>query len=286
MVDQRKYPDIAAHHVIVDNCAHQLVRAPEQFEVIVTSNMNGDLLSDLTSGLVGGLGFAPGANLGDDVAIFEAVHGSAPKYAGKDVINPSAVLLSGVMMLRHLGELEAAQTIEDALVVTLEEGTYTRDVRPDGSVSTTRFTDRVIANLGRRSSRWGTREHRPLRPRPRPVSVRPSTRKVIGADVFVEATSSPEEIGRALEGLVEGSALQLKMISNRGTRVYPPTGAMTDCVDHFRCRFVLRDEGRPLGDPTLLDLVARVGTRFRWMHVEKLEIMDGEPGFTRAQGED
>jgi len=108
----KEYPQIEANHIIIDNCAHQAVRTPEQFDVIVTSNMNGDILSDLTSGLIGGLGFAPGANLGDDVAIFEAVHGSAPKYTGKNVINPSAVLLSGTMMLRHIDEFAAAQAIE------------------------------------------------------------------------------------------------------------------------------------------------------------------------------
>jgi isocitrate dehydrogenase len=136
-----EYPKIAAHHIIVDNCAHQLVRSPEAFEVIVTSNMNGDILSDLTSGLTGGLGFAPGANLGNDVAIFEAVHGSAPKYAGKNVINPTAVLLSATMMLRHLDEPKAAQDIEDAVAATLEQGTYTRDVRVAGSASTSAFAD-------------------------------------------------------------------------------------------------------------------------------------------------
>ena len=104
-----EYPDIEAHHIIVDNCAHQLVKRPEQFDVIVMTNMNGDILSDLSSALVGGLGFAPSANLGSEVAIFEAVHGSAPKYAGKNVINPTALILSGVMLLRHLGEFDAGR---------------------------------------------------------------------------------------------------------------------------------------------------------------------------------
>ncbi|MCS7008583.1 MAG: isocitrate/isopropylmalate family dehydrogenase, partial [Chthoniobacterales bacterium] len=118
----KEYPDIQAHHIIVDNCAHQLAKKPEQFEVIVTTNMNGDILSDLGSGLIGGLGFAPSANLGDGIAIFEAVHGSAPKYAGKNVANPTAVALSGVMMLRYLGELEAASKLENAILFTFEEG--------------------------------------------------------------------------------------------------------------------------------------------------------------------
>ena len=102
------YPEIESWHVIVDNAAHQLVKRPEQFEVLTMTNMNGDILSDLTSALIGGLGFAPSANIGNEVAIFEAVHGSAPKYAGKDVINPTAVILAGVLMLRHLGLVEEA----------------------------------------------------------------------------------------------------------------------------------------------------------------------------------
>ena len=104
-----EYPDIESWHVIVDNCAHQLVKRPEQFDVIVTTNMNGDILSDLTSALVGGLGFAPSANLGSDIAIFEAVHGSAPKYAGKNTINPTAEISTAVMMLRHLGHVRAGR---------------------------------------------------------------------------------------------------------------------------------------------------------------------------------
>src|SRR5580765_3469402 len=114
------YPEIEPWHVIVDNAAHQLVKRPEQFEVIVMTNMNGDILSDESSALIGGLGFAPSANIGSEVAIFEAVHGSAPKYAGKDVINPTALILSSVMMLRYLGLFDEAASIEHAVFVTLE----------------------------------------------------------------------------------------------------------------------------------------------------------------------
>lgn len=285
----KEYPKIAAHHIIVDNCAHQLVKTPEAFEVIVTSNMNGDILSDLTSGLIGGLGFAPGANLGDDVAIFEAVHGSAPKYAGKNVINPSAVLLSATMMLRHLDEPAAAQAIEEALAVTLERGIYTRDVKQAGSVSTTAFAEAIIANLGKRSERWRAREQAALEIRPLRADrdyVRPASRKTVGADVFVESAVSPDELGASLRELASGSRLELKMISNRGTKVFPSMGGLTDCVDHWRCRFIAREAGATVDDAAILDLLSRVATRHRWMHVEKLEEIDGAPGFTRAQGED
>ncbi|HUN82358.1 MAG TPA: isocitrate/isopropylmalate family dehydrogenase, partial [Phycisphaerae bacterium] len=128
----KEYPDIQSWHVIIDNCAHQLVKKPEQFDVICTTNMNGDIISDLTSALIGGLGFAPSANIGNEASIFEAVHGSAPKYAGKNVINPTAVILTGVLLLRHLGEFEAAQNVEHAVLATLEqnarEGKGTGDI--------------------------------------------------------------------------------------------------------------------------------------------------------------
>ena len=284
-----EYPAIEAHHIIIDNCAHQLVRTPEQFDVIVTTNMNGDILSDLTSGLVGGLGFAPGANIGSDVAIFEAVHGSAPKYAGKNVINPSAVLLSGVMMLRHLDELAAARSVEEALLVTLERGTYTRDVRVEGSVSTSAFAEAVIANLGERPQRWRAREVRrlsvPAVPRG-PEFLRIKTRRTVGVDVFVEAETSPEKLGAEMSEIASGLPVQLKMISNRGTKVFPSTGATPACVDHWRCRYVLREGATAVTDATILQLLERTTTLHRWMHVEKLEELDGKPGFTKAQGED
>ena len=286
-----EYPGIEAQHIIIDNCAHQLVKKPEQFDVIVTTNMNGDIISDLTSALVGGLGFAPSANIGNEVSIFEAVHGSAPKYAGKDVINPTAVVLSAVMMLRHLGEFDAAAKIEHAILVTLEEGKVrTGDVVGyDKGASTSAFTDAVIANFGRTSERYQVRAYKPIKlPNidPAPNFVKPQKRRVIGIDIFVESALSAEAIGKSLEHLALETPVKLKMISNRGTKVYPPTGAMTDCVDHWRCRFVLRDAGGDLDDSTVFELLQRIAAQHRWMHVEKLQEFDGVSGFTMAQGED
>ncbi|MCS6776211.1 MAG: NADP-dependent isocitrate dehydrogenase [Chloroherpetonaceae bacterium] len=286
-----EYPDITAKHILIDNCAHQLVRHPEQFEVIVTSNMNGDILSDLTSGLIGGLGLAPSANIGNEVAMFEAVHGSAPDIAGRNVANPTAMILSAVLMLRHIGAFDAAARIKRAVLLTLEQGVHTADIAAPGhrAVSTTEFADAVIGNLGKESPNWHMREWRPLR-LPDASSLRqpalPTHRRVIGADVFVEWRGTAEALGGQLEALVEGTPLRLKMVSNRGTRVYPPTGALTDCVDHWRCRFVLRSVEGTLEDALLLSLLQRLSAQLRWMHVEKLQEFDGEPAFTRAQGED
>lgn len=284
-----EYPEVESWHVIVDNCAHQLVRRPEQFDVIVTTNMNGDILSDLTSGLVGGLGFAPSANLGDDVAIFEAVHGSAPKYAGRDVINPTAMVFSAVLMLRHLGHFDAATDIEQAVAVTLEAGVHTQDVDDKDAVGTRAYTDAVLANLGRRSQTWPSRDHRPLR-LPTVDTLRPAGRSPYrsdaGVDVFVESRLTPAEIGPVLRQLAADTPLTLKMVSNRGTQVWPASaGTETFCVDHYRCRFVLRDDEQLLTEAPVLDLLRRIGSRFRWMHVEKLAELDGQPAYTRAQGE-
>jgi len=287
----KEYPEIESWHVIIDNCAHQLVKKPEQYDVIVTTNMNGDIISDLTSGLVGGLGFAPTANLGNDIAIFEAVHGSAPKYAGKDVINPTAVILSAVMMLRHIGEFEAATKIENAVMVTIEEGkAQTGDIAGyDKGVSTSTYTKTIIENLGRKPSKWQARDYKAINMpniSENPVFVTPKTRRYIGADIFVEWQKDPESLGNSLDKIAEGSDFRLKMISNRGTKVYPVGDAFPDCVDHFRCRFVLRDANGDASSAQVMALLEKISAVHQWMHVEKLLEIDGEPGYTMAQGED
>jgi len=285
-----EYPELESWHVIVDNCAHQLVKRPEQFDVIVTTNMNGDILSDLSSALIGGLGFAPSANVGNEVAIFEAVHGSAPKYAGKNVINPTAVILSSVLMLRYLGFFEQAAAIEHAVFVTLESGVLTGDVLGyDRGTPTTDYTNAIIGNLGKRTETWTIRDVKPLQlPKidPRPDYVRPASRSVVGLDVFVESPLSAAELGSSLMELTLDTKLSLKMISSRGTKVFPPTGAMTETGDHFRCRFIIKQEPGDLSDEDVHELLVRISSAHSWMHIEKLQEFDGELGFTRDQGED
>ncbi|MCS7214432.1 MAG: NADP-dependent isocitrate dehydrogenase [Candidatus Calescibacterium sp.] len=284
----KEYPDIEANHIIIDNCAHQLVKKPEQFEVIVTTNMNGDIISDLTSALVGGLGFAPSANIGDEVAIFEAVHGSAPKYAGKNVINPTAVILSAVMMLRYLDEFEIADTIENALLCTLEQGKLTGDVVGyDKGIKTTEYTDAIISNLGNKPKSSRVREYKQIKiPKIQYRKPDVKSRKVIGVDIFVETDMKPEELGALIESLILESPFKLKMISNRGTKVYPPTGAMPDVVDHYRCRFIKKDNVNEITDQHIFSLIQTVASKLKWMHVEKLQEFDGAIAFSKAQGED
>jgi isocitrate dehydrogenase len=283
------YPEIEPWHVIVDNAAHQLVKRPEQFEVLVMTNMNGDILSDLSSALIGGLGFAPSANVGNEVAIFEAVHGSAPKYAGKNVINPTAVILSAVLMLRYLGLFDEAAAVEHAVFVTLESGVLTGDVLGyDRGTSTTDYTEAIIGNLGKRTENHTVREVKPLvlpKLDTDPDYVKPASRAVVGLDVFVESPLSASELGASLMELTHDTRLSLKMISSRGTKVFPPTGALTETGDHFRCRFIIKENPGDLPDEDVNQLLARISRRHRWMHIEKLQEFDGELGFTRDQGE-
>jgi isocitrate dehydrogenase len=286
----KEHPGLAHEHMIVDNCAHQMVIRPEQFDVCVMTNMNGDILSDLAAGLVGGLGVAPSANLGDGVAMFEAVHGSAPQIAGKGVANPTALLLSALMMLRHIGDFATARRIEHALHVTLEEGRdLTGDIVGGGKGAPTEaFVERIIANLGRESASVPAREHRPIALRRWPQTTwhrGATTRALVGVDVFIESERDPEALGTALAAAAEGSVFSLKAIASRGAQVWPTLGGHTFLVDHFRARFLFHE--LPVGDGVaeITDLLARVGREHRWMHIETLQRFDGADAFSKAQGE-
>ncbi|NOY05806.1 MAG: isocitrate/isopropylmalate dehydrogenase family protein [Chlorobi bacterium] len=147
-----EYPDVEFDDKIIDNMAMQMVMNPRQFDVIVTTNLFGDILSDLAAGLVGGLGLAAGANIGNSVAIFEAVHGSAPDIAGRDIANPAAIILAAVMMLDHLGETSAARRIEKAVADVIREGTHvTRDLNPVNFVGTQEMAEHIVARMNQQS---------------------------------------------------------------------------------------------------------------------------------------
>jgi isocitrate dehydrogenase len=261
---------------------------PEQFDVIVTTNMNGDILSDLTSGLTGGLGFAPSANIGNDVAIFEAVHGSAPDIAGKNIANPTALILSAAMMLRHIGEGEAANDIEQAVLVTLESGVRSGDMAGTAKPSsTTQFADAIISNLGKESSTSGTRSFQAVRI---PESskevqrVEVKHRRVTGVDVFIESPLQPEDLAADLIELCSGTTVTLQMIGNRGNTVFPADdGRRVTLVDQYRCRFMKKSRGDALSNAEVLSLLTRIGEAHVWMHVEKLQQFDGEDAFSRTQ---
>ena len=287
----KEYSDIQSDHMIVDNCAHQMVMRPEQFDVLVMTNMNGDILSDLASALIGGLGFAPSANLGDKYAIFEAVHGSAPQIAGKDIANPTALIHSSALMLRHLGELKAAELVENALFATLEEGKFlTPDVAGDREPGGTKsFARQVARNLGRAPKQYPRRAFKRIK-MPRvstaPVLSKLGSRARAGVDVFVESALTPTALGHKLEKIVEGLPLKLALVSNRGVKVYPvEPGVHPDVVDCWCARF-RPTGGVALNDDTISVLLARISAVMPWMHVEKLAAFDGTASYSKSAGED
>lgn len=279
------YPGIEADHLIVDNAAHQMVIKPEKLDVLVTTNLFGDILSDLAAGLVGGLGVAPSANIGERVSMFEAVHGSAPDIAGKNIANPTAMLLAATMMLRHIGQAAEAQAVERALFVVLKAGkALTGDLAKGGkAASTTEFTDAVIAALEPVAPDVAAKGAALAVPKvdPSPVAGTPKSRQVVGIDVFVEGAGPAEKLGSAMEAAAQGTGFTLKMISNRGAQVYPATAPLEDVVDHWRCRFL----GPAQDDAKVAALLARVSAVRPWMHLEKLQDFDGAPAYSKAQGE-
>ena len=215
------------------------------------------------------------------------MHGSAPKYAGQDTINPTAMILSAVLMLRHIGELEAASSVENAVMATLASGVRTRDVMGDeGSVGTTAYTEAIIGNLGRSVPEWTARPVKQVQmpvPRKEAAFIIPESVELIGVDVFFQTEEAPDKVGTAGQLIAEGTKLELKMVECRGTQVWPATRAQLDPTDVMRARFITR--GSVITSEDILDLLGRFGGRFNWVHVEKLRMFDGEPSFSRAQGE-
>jgi isocitrate dehydrogenase len=290
----KEYPDLKADDVIVDDLAMKLVVRPQDFDVVVLTNLQGDIISDLCAGLVGGLGFAPSANIGDHIAIFEAVHGTAPDIAGKNIANPTALLLSGISMLRHLGLMENAAVIENALLYTLEQGIHTGDFgdRSRPALNTTDFANAIIANFGK------TPEHmaRPLLPNApvtptafklslneMMVSEETQNEVIIGVDLFIESSGQPEFIARKCQRHA-GVKFNLVSISNRGTQVWPTGSVYTNLVNQYNARFESLD-GSPLNQQDVLGLYISLSGDFKICSSELLNMWGDRKAYSLAQGQ-
>lgn len=276
-----EYPEIQSSDIIVDNACMQLVSNPERFDVMVLPNLYGDIVSDLCAGLVGGLGVAPGGNIGENSAIFESVHGSAPDIAGKGIANPTALLLSSFQMLQHLGLHKTKARIEAALIQTLKDGIKTGDL--GGKANTKEFTKAIIGNL-EPALEGEFNNPVPLRIKSEMLKTYKEVEEYChGVDVFIE---NPKGLPTMPE-LVDH--LKLKMISNRGTKVYPGVMPKIWLVDHHRCRYVATDENgnyMNIGDEEIFNLIREISAAgIKWMHIEKLQLFDGELGYSKAQGE-
>lgn len=287
-----EYPDIEKDHWIIDIGAARLADTPEMFDVIVTPNLYGDIISDIAAQIAGSVGMGGSANIGGTIAMFEAVHGSAPDLAGKGVANPSGLLLSAVMMLNHLGRGEVAERIHNAWLATLEDGIHTPDVYDPAisreKVGTDGFAQAVIARLGRRPERLTPVSYAgaaPLRLEPAEAERRPAASKTtVGVDLFVEfRDGSPDTLAARLQS-VEDNRLKLKMVTNRGVKVWPDGAPETLLTDHWRCRFM--NGGGPVTVQEIAALQLRAAEAgIEFIKTEHLCDFDGQPGYSLGQGQ-
>lgn len=287
----KEYPEIENEHWIIDIGAAKMADTPEAFDVLVMPNLYGDVLSDVAAQIAGSVGLAGSANIGEECAMFEAIHGSAPRRAGQNLANPSGLLQGAVMMLNHIGQTDVAENVQNAWLKTIEDGIHTYDIYKEGQsrekVGTKEFADAVISNLGKKPSK--------LKPvsfangssfqLPRYVRKPMRDKKLVGVDVFVHWDgTNPDELAEKIRQL-ENNHLALSMITNRGIKVWPAGFSETFCTDHWRCRF------KPTSERTLekkeISRLLLLADEFRidTIKTENLYEFEGKPAFSLGQGQ-
>lgn len=284
----REYPDLKSDHMIIDIGAARLAAQPEMLDMIVTLNLYGDILSDIAAQVAGSIGLAGSANVGNDAAMFEAVHGSAPDIAGKDIANPSGMLNAAIQMLVHVGLPQDAERIKNAWLTTLEDGVHTPDMHREGLstrlVGTRGFADAIIERLGRTPEHLDSLTYRPggIHIVPRPI--KPEKQVLVGADIFLvwdESDRDPNILGSRL-AVLDASPLKFRGMTNRGVNVYPDNNAESARADMWRCRYL--GENVSFGD--ILKLLALIhGAGIQINQVQNLYTFDGERGYSLGQGE-
>lgn len=289
---KKEYPEIETDHYIIDIGSARLANDPERFDVIVTLNLYGDILSDITAEIGGSVGMGGSANIGKNFAMFEAIHGSAPDIAGKNIANPSGLLNACCMMLVHLGHPEVALRIQKALYKTIEDGIHTGDLKSELTktvVGTADFAEAVIERLGQSPAEFAIRKPTGHTIQMKDPKLPKPVKTLVGSDIFIdwkEENRNPNALGNILEKLT-GSGIKLKMISNLGVKVYPGGRPETNCSDHWRCRFV-SDQGDN-AELKLKDLTAYLGQLHQsgldFIKVENLYDFDGQRGYSLSQGE-
>ena len=289
----REYPNIESNHMIIDIGSAIIADRPHSIDVVVTQNLYGDIISDIAAQVTGSVGLGGSANIGDEVAMFEAIHGSAPDIAGLDIANPSGLINAAVMMLVHINQPEIAAKIENAWLKTIEDGIHTSDIyNKDSSrkVWTSEFAKEVILRLGQT----------PRLLKPVSFQSAESMRKIIlskkakakkelkGVDVFIdwdEEGRNPKKIGDKIK-TAGTKLLKLKMITNRGVKVYPDGFPDTFCTDHWRCRFVAQDEKSVISNEDIVELLTSIHAGgFDFIKTEHLYTFDGERRYSLGQGE-
>ena len=297
-----QYPEISSEHYIIDIGAARLATKPERFDVIVTPNLYGDIISDIAAEMTGSVGLAGSANIGEHVAMFEAIHGSAPDIAGKGIANPSGLLLAAVMMLVHIRQSDVATKVHNAWLRTIEDGVFTADLqgtsaigRPFGSMD---FADAIIERLGYGPSKLRAVEYADApQPRSTPAPLytpKPAAKKeIVGVDVFVHAAGVTADFlaGRlaTLAHQPKPAGFKLQMITNRGVKVWPGGFPETFCTDHWRCRFIgvdAQDQPRAVKHTDIVALLHNLESDgLDFIKTENLCTFDGEAGYALGQGQ-
>jgi len=287
-----EYPEIQNEHWIVDIGAAKLADTPEAFDVLVMANLYGDILSDVAAQIAGSVGLAGSANIGTSAAMFEAIHGSAPRRAGQNLANPSGLLLGAVMMLVHIDQVDVAERVHNAWLRTLEDGIHTYDVYDERvskqKVGTKEFAQAVVDRVGQKPETL------------KPVAYKPASKQaarqddkgtaaprkdMMGVDVFLQWAGKPAELGAQLEALA-GPDTRLTMVSNRGVLVYPGGFEETFLSDNWRCRFFSKANGTPLTHRQICGLLQRVADAgLDFIKTESLCNFDGQRGYSLDQGE-
>jgi len=288
-----EYPEIENEHWIVDIGAAKLADTPSAFDVVVLPNLYGDILSDVAAQIAGSVGLAGSANIGTGAAMFEAIHGSAPRRAGQNLANPSGLLLGAVLMLIHIGQGDVAELVHNAWLRTMEDGVHTYDIFKEGvskeKVGTKEFAEAVAARIGQKPETLKAVSYNAeakfdqakleYKPRPR------QTKELVGVDVFIDDDKrDATALGKKIEEIAAGD-LKLTLISNRGMKVYPGAQPETFVSDNWRLRFQLA-EGAVVTHQQIIDLLGLVtGAGYDVIKTENLYNFDGKAGFTLSQGE-
>lgn len=287
-----EYPDIEKEHWIIDIGAAKLADTPEMFDVIVMPNLYGDILSDVAAQIAGSVGLAGSANIGEHGAMFEAIHGSAPRRAGQNVANPSGLLLAAIQMLVHIGQPEVAERIHNAWLKTIEDGIHTYDIFKSKiskeNVGTKEFARAVIDRLGQKPTTLKA-IHYSGTPKnlctPSNQHKSPSKKEIVGVDIFIESYEDVDQLHNKL-AQINKSDLQLTMIGNRGVRVWPEKMAETACGDSWRCRFMSKQKGKTISHQEVVELLRHLTqSKIDFTHLENLYTFDDIAGYTLSPEE-
>ncbi len=286
-----EYPDIQNEHWIIDIGSAKLADTPEDFDVIVTLNLYGDIISDIAAQITGSVGLAGSANIGEECAMFEAIHGSAPTIAGQNVANPSGLIQGAIQMLAHIGQPKVGEKIQNAWLKTLEDGIHTADIYKSGvsnqKVGTKEFADALIARLGQVPQQLKAVNFAEAGSLVLPMYQRKPAKKkdLLGVDLFVHwAHTDTNKLGAMLEGIALDS-VKLSMITNRGIKVYPDGFPETFLTDHWRCRFK-KSDGEKMSNTEIIELLQKAeAAGIDIIKTENLYAFDGKPAFSLGQGQ-